>query len=86
MIEIYSDATPEEVYAEIAKDMTPEAIQKWLQAMHEVSMQHLIHCSQDTDGMDEMDESFAMYEHAFLYLYGLALSHRLLDNDHGELH
>jgi len=85
MIERYSDATPEEVCAEISEKMKPEAIQKWLKVIHEISMQHLVTCGEDLESMDDIDESFAMYEHAFLYLYGLALSHRLLDN-HGELH
>ena len=75
------DTLPEDLYWHCIENMPSEDIKIWLQQITEVSAAHMNSCGLDPDNMDEVDESFLMYENAFLFLYGLAKANDLFKQD-----
>ena len=78
---ISTDQPEKDVYEHLVQTMTKEEIKEWMEGMVRVCTAHMSACADKPGDIDEIDESFLMYENAFLYLLGLAKTNGLFNED-----
>ena len=66
------DTAATDMYLHIKENMTSDEIQDWLKMLVRVCISHMDSCKDDPEKIDQIDESFLMYENALLYLIGQA--------------
>ena len=79
----------QDMYEHISESMDSRDVNIWLEQILQVSAAHMNACGEDQDNIDEVDESFLMYENAFLYLLGMVKHYGLLEHSEhssSELH
>ena len=87
-MEVLSSETPESVpmdmYLALTEQMAPDEVRDWLYNGVLICCAHMNSCGEDLESMDEVDESFLMYENMILFLIGLCESNGYFTQE--ELH
>ena len=79
-----TDTVPMDMYTRLTEQMSPEEIREWLYSVVHISCAHMNSCGDDAENLDEIDESFLMFENAVLYLIGLCESNSYFHQE--EMH
>ena len=78
------ETAPQDMFNTLSSRMSQQEIREWLDGLVMICMRHMNSCGEDPESMDEIDESFLMYENAILFMYGQIQVQGMMQQ--GELH
>ena len=68
------ETVPKDMYTALMEQMSSDEIRDWLYNGVMIACAHMNSCGEDPESLDEIDESFLIYENMILFLIGLAES------------